>query len=267
MSDMIAAENSTLEAPELPPGQRPWWLYLIIGAIGVMAVLVVTNEGYNEAFFNIIPGLQLTLILTVVSFLIAVPLGLLIGLGRISTKAWINTLPTTYIEFIRGVPMIVWIFTIALVIIPETASWFGIKSRDIPQSWRGALALSLFYAAFLAEVFRGGIQSVPPGTIEAGKALGLGRIGLLRKVTLPQAIRNAYPALANDLIALMKDTALVSVLAVPELTQEAKLYSGSSFRFVESYFILVLLYVALTLTLSLILRWVEHRIEIPGRVS
>jgi len=87
---------------------------------------------------------------------------------------------------------------------------------------------------------------------------------ILRQIVLPQAIRNMLPALGNDLIALMKDTSLVSVLAVRELTQMARLYTGSTFRFREGFFILVVIYVTLTLLLSLLLRWYERRIAIPG---
>jgi polar amino acid transport system permease protein len=129
---------------------------------------------------------------------------------------------------------------------------------------RGGIALSLFYAAFIAEVFRAGIQSVPRDQSQAGTALGLTDRQVMRKIVLPQAVRNMLPALGNDLIALMKDTSLVSVLAVRELTQMARLYSGSSFRFRESFFVLMVIYVVLTLGLSLMLRWYERRIAIPG---
>jgi polar amino acid transport system permease protein len=88
----------------------------------------------------------------------------------------------------------------------------------------------------------------------------------MRQIILPQAVRNMLPALGNDLISLMKDTSLVSVLAVREVTQMARLYSGSTFRFRESFFILVIIYVVLTLGLSLMLRWYERRIAIPGRI-
>jgi ABC-type amino acid transport system permease subunit len=171
---------------------------------------------------------------------------------------------TLYIEFVRGVPMLVWIFTIALVLVPSFTSLLDLQPRAINEAMRATVALSMFYAAFIAEVFRAGIQSVPNGQIEAGKAVGLTDGKILRYITLPQAIRNMLPALGNDLIALMKDTSLVSVLAVNELTQMARLYAGSSFRFRESYFVLVILYVSLTLILSLLLRWYEKRIRIPG---
>ena len=160
--------------------------------------------------------------------------------------------------------MIVWIFIVAFVVTPELAELLGRRTRDFPPLYRGVAALCLFYAAFIAEVFRSGIQSVDDGQTEAAKAMGPSRLKTMRLIVLPQALRNMLPALGNDFIALMKDTSLVSVLAVPELTQEARIYSGVSFRIRESFFILVVIYVTLTLLLSLALRWWEQRLEIPG---
>jgi polar amino acid transport system permease protein len=214
---------------------------------------------------HVAQGIALTLYLTAGSFLVATFLGLFIGLARISRRPWISNIAAFYIEFIRGIPMLVFIFTVALVLVPDFTDLIGQPSRVVPQAMRGAIALSLFYAAFIAEVFRAGIQSVSSTQREAGLSLGLTETLVMRLVILPQAVRNMLPALGNDLISLMKDTSLISVLAVRELTQMARLYSGASFRFRESFFILMVIYVVLTLSLSLLLRWYERRIAIPGR--
>jgi polar amino acid transport system permease protein len=248
---------------------------VILGLIiAAMAMAVVFDPEFRQAFTSILPvpisftqGLGLTLYLTAGSFVVATFLGLWIGLGRISKRPWIRNVAAVYIEFIRGIPMIVFIFAIALFIVPDFADLIRVNSRSIPMAIRGAAALSLFYAAFIAEVFRAGIQSVPVTQAEAGKALGLSDRQVMRKVVLPQAVRNMLPALGNDLISLMKDTSLVSILAVRELTQMARLYAGSTFRIRESFLIIMVLYVVLTLTLSLILRWYEKRIAIPGRLE
>lgn len=253
----------------------PWWLVIMIGIIGSLVVLILTSDAYQEAFTEIIPGLQATLVLTAGSFVVSIFLGLFLGIARLSKNPLINTPATVYIEFIRGVPMIVFIFAIALVLIPESVKGFNaltdqlgfptdVKTRSISNIWRGAIALCLFYAAFLAEVFRAGIQSVPKGQIEAGRALGMSGVTIMRKITLPQAVRNTIPALGNDLIALFKDTSLVSVIAAAELTYNARIYQGSSFRVRETFFILMVIYVTLTLILSLALRFIENRLEIPN---
>ena len=254
----------------------PWWLVIMIGIILALVVLVLTSDAYQEAFTEIIPGLQATLVLTAGSFVVSIFLGLFIGIARMSKNPFVNTPATVYIEFIRGVPMIVFIFAIALVLIPESVKGINsltdqlgfptdLKTRSVPNLWRGAIALCLFYAAFIAEVFRAGIQSVDKGQIEAGKALGLNGRTIMRKITLPQAVRNTLPALGNDLIALFKDTSLVSVIAAAELTYNARIYQGSSFRVRETFFILMVIYVTLTLILSLALRFVESRLAIPDR--
>jgi len=251
----------------------PWWLVVMGGIIGWMIYLVLTSDEYKEAFTEIIPGLGSTLRLTVAAFVVSMFLGVFLGIARLSKRTWINTPATVYIEFIRGVPMIVFVFAVALMIVPETVKafngWFGweVKTRSISNIWRGGIALSLFYAAFIAEVVRAGIQSVPIGQIEAGQAVGLSGSQIMRRITLPQAIRNTLPALGNDLIALMKDTSLVSVIAAAELTYNARIYQGSSFRVRETFFILMVIYVTLTLLLSLALRLVESRLETPRRLT
>ena len=249
----------------------PWWLVGMLLIIAGMVTAVLFTEAYQEAFENIFPipfnftqGIMLTLYLTIGSFVVAVGVGLLLGLARTSNNAFARNASALYIEFVRGIPMLVFIFTVALVLAPDFADLINQPSRSIPQVLRVGAALSLFYAAFIAEVFRAGIQSVPESQREAARALGLTQRQIMRRVVLPQAVRNMLPALGNDLISLMKDTSLVSVMAVREITQLARLYSGSSFRFRESFFILVVLYVVLTLALSLLLQWYEKRIAIPG---
>lgn len=248
----------------------PWWLVVMILIIVTMGLFVAFDPAWREAFGRILPlpieatqGLLLTIYLTVGSFVAATLLGLFIGLARVSRRAFVRNAAAVYIEFIRGIPMIVFIFAVAFFIAPDFADL--LRMENFPMVLRGAAALSLFYAAFIAEVFRAGIQSVPQTQSEAGRALGLNERQITRRVVLPQAVRNMLPALGNDLISLMKDTSLLSVLAVREMTQLARLYSGSTFRFRESFMILMVLYVTLTLGLSLLLRWYERRIAIPGQ--
>lgn len=250
----------------------PWWLVAMLSIITALVIAVLLSEEYREAFRNIFPiplrlteGILMTFYLTFGSFIIALVIGLGLGLARVSQNTAVKNIAATYIEFVRGIPMLVFLFVIALVLVPDFATLVNMESRSISQAARGAVALSLFYAAFIAEVFRAGIQSVAQEQAEAGRALGLRDRQIMRRIVLPQAVRNMLPALGNDLISLMKDTSLVSVLAVREVTQMARLYSGSSFRFRESFFILVVIYVVLTLILSLALRWYEGRIAIPGR--
>ncbi len=273
----LADQEADLIAPH-PGGaykfdsrEFPWWLAGLLAIIGAMVVAILFSDEYREAFTQIFPvplslmqGIAMTFYLTLGSFFVATFMGLFIGLARVSKNTALSNLAALYIEFIRGIPMLVFIFAVALVLVPDFADLIDQPSRAIPMAVRGGVALSLFYAAFIAEVFRAGIQSVPKEQSQAGTALGMTDSQVMRKIVLPQAVRNMLPALGNDLIALMKDTSLVSVLAVRELTQMARLYSGSSFRFRESFFVLMVIYVVLTLGLSLMLRWYERRVAIPG---
>jgi polar amino acid transport system permease protein len=133
--------------------------------------------------------------------------------------------------------------------------------RDVSLLWRAIMALTIGYSAFIAEVFRAGIQSVEAGQIEAAKALGLSRFQRFRLIVLPQAVRTILPPLGNDFVAMVKDSSLVSVLGVADITQMGKVYATGSFRFFETYAIVAYIYLVLTLSLSLALRALERRMR------
>ncbi len=262
----------------------PWWLVAIIGFLLLMLLLIITDPDYNRAFnfikgsFGGIEGFQkgglagfigtgitITIYITLVAFGIALIIGLLAGLGRVSTNVFVRNIAITYIEFIRGVPTLVLIFTVAYVIVPSVSDALGISAQSISLNVRGITALAVIYGAFLAEVFRAGIESVPAGQTEAARSLGLNGGQAMRHVVLPQAVRNVLPALGNDFIAMLKDSSLISVLAVRDITQMARLHAGSTFRFRESYLVLTFLYLSMTIALSLILRWYEKRLRQNAR--
>lgn len=265
------AVDVPLEPGPIPPDEDgafagfPWWLLVVGGLIVLMIWAVVVDDNYREAWDAIKGGVTLTVWITLASFVVSLALGLAIALARMSKSRILETVATAYIEIVRGVPFIVWIFLVAFVFVREFANLTNVSLQTITSTWRGIIALSLFYAAFIAEVIRAGIQSVPHGQTEAAMSVGLHPRQILRRIVLPQAIRNMLPALGNDLIALFKDTALLSVIAVQEVTQLARIYSGSSFRFRETFFVLTVFYLTLTLGLSLLLRWYENRITIPGQ--
>jgi polar amino acid transport system permease protein len=238
----------------------PWWLVAIVAILGIIGLLIFVNPAVQEAFLFIIPGVQLTLTITLGGFALALFFGLVAGLGRISQNGFIRNLAIFYVEFIRGVPTLVLILTLAFVIIPNVSRLLGIDNRDVSIEMRAILALAVIYGAFLAEIFRAGIESIPQGQMEAARSLGMTYRQAMQHIILPQAIRNILPALGNDFIAMLKDSSLASVLAVRELTQRARLYAGSTFRFDESYVVLTFSYLTMTLALSLLLRWYERRI-------
>lgn len=260
--------------------QFPWWLIAIIGALAVLVLVIVLVPSFNEAFQFIKggvgtigdlfsgellefvgTGISLTLYITIVSFLISLAFGLLLGVFRVNKNTFLRNFAIFYVEFIRGVPMLVLIFTIALVAVPWATELLGLENQSIPGTTRGIIALSAIYSAFMAEIFRAGIESIPKGQSEAARSLGMTAFQSMWHIILPQAVRNIMPALGNDFIATLKDSSLLSVLAVREITQMSRLHAGSSFRFREAYLVTTFLYLTMTLALSLLLRWYESRIR------
>jgi polar amino acid transport system permease protein len=238
----------------------PWWMLVIGATLLIMGLLIAFDDGYNLAFQRIIPGIWLTIRATLWTFVISSLLGMVIALGRTSQSVVARNVARSYVEFIRGIPILVLIFTIALVIVPEVSAALGIENKISPE-WRAIIALSLIYAGYIAEIFRAGIQAVDRGQVEAGRSLGLSRRETTRSVVLPQAIRAVVPPLGNDFIAILKDTSLLSVLGVLELTQRGRQYASGSFKFRDTYLALSFIYLSLTIILSLLLSLVERRMS------
>ncbi|MBU0510659.1 MAG: amino acid ABC transporter permease [Chloroflexi bacterium] len=227
---------------------------------------IYTTGSYRKAFEFIKAGLSVTIRTSLIAYGFALLFGLLAGLGRISSNVVFNNLARLYVELIRGIPMLVLIFFIALVGVPivvESLIELGlpIDVRDISMSMRAITALSVTYGAFLAEIFRAGIQSIGRGQMEAARSLGMSYGQAMRYIILPQAIRNVLPALGNDFVAMVKDSSLVSVLAVRDITQMARLHAGSTFRFREAYITLAVMYLTMTVALSLVVQIIERRLR------
>jgi len=257
----------------------PWWLV----AMALLAVLVMSsilnNENYRDAFNFIRAGLTITLTTTISAFGIALVIGLVTGLLRISNSVVLRNAGTFYVEVIRGVPMMVLIFFIALVVVPGAIQALnalghqlyslGLTSLGnrltaldpsvVSMNLRAVVALSITYGAFLAEIFRAGIQSIGRGQMEAARSQGMSYTQAMRYVILPQAVRNVLPALGNDFVSMLKDSSLVSILAVRDITQYARLYAGRSFQFQETYTILAVLYLVMTVLLSFVVKYLERR--------
>ncbi|MFP3854207.1 MAG: amino acid ABC transporter permease [Anaerolineales bacterium] len=172
------------------------------------------------------------------------------------------TISTLYVEIIRGIPMLVIVLYMGFAVTPAlrtaSAGWgFGeIDLRGIPAA---VIGLAVGYGAYLAEVYRAGIQSIPRGQVEAARSLGMNYLQAMRYVILPQAIRLILPPLGNDFIALLKDSSLISVIALPEILQQGRLWVSRNFRAFEGYNSVALMYLVMTLMLSLVVRMIERR--------
>jgi len=259
----------------------PWWLVGILFLVLSTFYLILTQPTFNEAFAFIKAGLSVTLSTTFSAFGIALVIGLLAGLGRISSNVLIRNIATLYIELVRGIPMLVLIFVIAIVAVPAMVSglnalgatlaenglpflavlFSGIENKEVPMTARAITALAATYGAFLAEIFRAGIQSIGKGQMEAARSQGMSYVQAMRYVILPQAVRNVLPALGNDFISMLKDSSLVSVLAVRDITQVTRLYTGQTFRYQEAFTTLAILYLTMTVILSLLVKTIEGKLR------
>ncbi len=244
----------------------PWWGAVILAILVWMAFKIITDDDYDLAWTRIWPGLRITIEATAEIFAIALVIGLVFGMGQLSRNVVSRNVARTYVEFVRGIPILPLMFTLALVIVPQATNalngrldaWFGWEFK-LSFQWRAVVTVALIYGAYMAEVFRGGIQSIPPGQVEAGRSLGLSRRQTMNSVVLPQAMRAMIPPLGNNFIAILKDTSLLSVLGVLEITQRARQFSASSFKFREGYFVSVFIYLVLVMALSLLLSVLERR--------
>ncbi len=258
-----------------PSTDFPWWLVATLG-IGVwLGYRIVSDDLYSEVFSILVKGIGVTAFVTLTAFSLASILGLLLAAAVLSPFLVLRQFARFYIEIMRGIPMLVLLFYIAFVgapaiveLINVSLGWWlekPMRTRDFSLMWRAIIALTLGYSAFIAEVFRAGIQSVGPGQKEAALSLGLSPLSRFRYVIFPQAFRTVLPPLGNDFIAMIKDSALVSVLGVADITQLGKIYAAGSFRFMETYNVVAYIYLLVTLILSLALRRLEmHLRHKPG---
>lgn len=253
----------------------PYWLLVTITIGLYLGYRVATDQLYTQVITIVSKGVWVTIFVTLVAFFMASLVGLLMAVGSLSRFIVLRQLSRFYIEIIRGVPILVLLFYIAFVAAPslvvainwviEPLGFDAMRTRDLSLLWRAVLALTIGYSAFIAEVFRAGIQSVETGQIEAAKSLGMNGWLRFRLIIFPQAIRTILPPLGNDFIALIKDSSLVSVLGVADITQLGKIYAAGSFRFFETYNIVAYVYLMMTVTLSLGLRHIEQKMRAEKR--
>ena len=290
MSSDQPATTDEQQAPKIAPSLGrmnywPWWLIVAILFGLVITLLIINNEDWSRTFRFIIQGLRVTLTIAIVGYLIAIFVGLFIGLGRVSGRErffgvvyW--NFATLYVEIIRGIPILVIIMYVAFVAVPGVVAminalgnWlmdlgagnFGsslaeVTTRNFPNEARVTLALGLAYGAVEAEVFRAGIESVEKGQMEAARSLGMSYPQAMRHIILPQAIRAVMPALGNDFVAMIKDSSLASVLGVQDLTQLTRLRAAGTFKFFEAWSILAFIYLLLTVSMTRVVRYLERRL-------
>lgn len=214
--------------------------------------------GYTWEILPILAQASLiTVQATVIGFGLAAVLGLVFAILRMSRAPWINMPVAGFIEFIRSTPLLIQIFFLYFVF-PE----FGVTLNAMAA---GILALGLHYGAYCSEVYRAGLENIPKGQWEACTALNLSPSHAFRDVIIPQAIPPVVPALGNYLVALFKETPLLSAIAVMELMQTAKILGSESFRYVEPITLVGLFFLFFSLVAAALIRRVESALRLPGK--
>lgn len=201
-------------------------------------------------------GAMWTLALFFSSAFFAVILGLITCFARMSRRRWLRRTAKTYIEIIRGTPLLVQLFFL----------YYGLAEVGIAMSGfvAGSLGLTLNFGAYLAELFRGGIQSVDSGQHEASRALSLSSFQRLRVIVIPQAARTIFPALSNYALVLVKETSLVAIISVSELLRSGEMLAAATFEPLLVYSIVGAIYMAMCSVISYLFRHGEKRLSVPG---
>ena len=228
----------------------------------IKELLIIKN------FFLVVRGLDNTLLLLIISLPIGFVLSLIFALGRVSKISTISKSIAAYIFIIRGTPLLVQIYLIyfglgSIKAIRDSFLWYLLKE----PFWCGVIALTINTVAYGSEIFRGGIQSINKEQIESGKALGFGKIMMMRKIILPIAIRKVLPSYGNELILMVKATSLVSLTTYMEMTGIARKIMAKTFAPVEAFVAAGILYLFLNFLMVQFVKYLEWKYNPHLRLS
>jgi polar amino acid transport system permease protein len=235
------------------------------GGILLALLIFLRPDPYRNLFIFVRDGVWRTTYITLISFAMVVILGLVVGLARLTKVKIIRGIATVYVEIIRGIPMLVqiiyWYFAFPAIVQELGRSWNITSMAEFrPDGILMAIfGLTFGYAAYMSEVYRAGIQSISKGQMEAARSLGMNYFQSMRFVILPQAIRVILPPMGNELITLLKDTALVSSVSVADLTRRGREYSAAHFNPIETWTLVALLYLVMTLFATRLVTYLEKR--------
>lgn len=205
-------------------------------------------------------GIRVTILVTIAAYLLTLIVGLFGGLGRLAKSKVISGISTLYVEIVRGIPLLVqllwWYFAFPTIL--QRTIWPTYQADPIAMS---ILGLVFCYGAYMSEIYRAGIQSIPKGQMEAALSLGMSRTQALRFVIIPQAIRIILPPMGNEFIALLKDSSLVSTVAVVDLTRRGREFMAAHFNPIEVWLLVGALYLVMTIFSARVLALIERKMK------
>ena len=253
--------------PGAEPSARldPWWWLVAAVVLLFILIVVLSPDPYWNILKFVSDGIGITALLTIVSFVFILLVGLIGGMGRITKNPVIHLIASLYVEIIRGIPLLVqliWWYFAAPVAIQAFGRLIHVDAIANYQSNAILLAvvgLVICYGAYMSEIFRAGIESIHKGQMEAARSLGMTYLQSMRYVILPQAFRVVLPPVGNEFIMLIKDTSLVSVVAVSDLTRRGREYMAAHFNPIETWTLIALIYLIMTLFSARLIAWLEKR--------
>lgn len=248
-----------------------WW-WLVVSVIGIIFLLVTLQpDPYWRITKFVSDGLVVTVGVTLSAFILTLLLGLLAALGRLSKIGIIRWVTTIYVEIARGIPLLVqllfWYFAFPSLI-QTVGRWLQYQPLERYHANPFAMAilgLTFCYAAYMSEIYRAGIQSIPKGQNEAARSLGMTHNQAMRYIILPQAVKVILPPVGNEFISLLKDSSLVSVVAVADMTRRGREFMAANFIPVETWMMIALLYLVMTLISARIVAWIERKTSTEER--
>ncbi|MBU1168832.1 MAG: amino acid ABC transporter permease [Proteobacteria bacterium] len=241
------------------PTRNDWglfsaWRIAFFGAILMVVCLVFFKPDPYLDILKFLPdGILVTFKVTLMSIALSLVFGLIAGLGRISENRLFNGISSLYVEIIRGIPLLVQLFYIYYAL-GQVVNLSAITCAVV--------SMSICYGAYIAEIFRAGIKSIPEGQTEAARSLGMTPFQTMRYVILPQAVKTILPPVGNEFVALLKDSSLVSILAVSDLLRRGREFAAQSFDYFEAFTMVALFYLIITLILSKLVGIMEDKINV-----
>lgn len=245
-----------------------WWLLVVVIIVMIVLLTIFWPDPYWRALKFMADGIWVSLGVTVVSFLLVVVVGLFGGLGRMSKNPVIKGIATLYVEVIRGIPLMVqilfWYFAFPQVIqgVGDALNFSPFQNYLANPYMMAIMGLTICYAAYMSEIYRSGIQSIGKGQLEAARSLGMSQTQAMRYIILPQAIRVILPTMGNEFISLLKDSSLVSVVAVADLTRLGREFSSFSAKPLPTWMLVALLYLVMTTLSARVVAWTERKTKL-----
>ncbi len=252
-------------------GVDRWWL-LLLAAVILGAIMYLASGDRYRPIFNFIwgewalgDGIFMTLRLTLFSFVFIVIVGMLMGVLRVSAIRILQGFASLYVEIVRGIPVLVWLLWIYFGLPDLIHRIPAFSEVKIPDFSAAIIGLTFAYGAYMTEVFRAGIQSISKGQMEASRSLGMNYVQAMRYVILPQAVRVILPPMSNEFITLLKDTSLVSIMGLEDVTRRGREWVGQHFTGFDTWAAVALTYLVLTLLFTRLSSAVERRLSVEKR--